>query len=125
VRWTTRWLATIHRSRRLACRDERYRLAADAPIERHRVTSVPASLTLFDTGEYYQRASRWASALDDSLDMAPGRRDYLGEQLDCSPAIPPLRQLRSLAQVRSGRPASRFVPSAHTVSAAMDVIDLA
>jgi Translation initiation factor IF-2, N-terminal region len=32
---------------------------------------------------------------------------------------------QSLAQVRSGRPASMFVPSAHTVSAAMDVIDLA
>jgi hypothetical protein len=31
---------------------------------------------------------------------------------------------RSLAQVRSGRPASIFVPSAHTVSVTMDDIDV-
>ena len=45
------------------------------------VASVPPSLTLFNTGEDYQRISGWASALDDCPDMAAGRRDYLKEQL--------------------------------------------
>jgi len=48
----------------------------------YRVTSVPPSLTLFNTGEDYQLIAGWASALDNCPDMAAGRRDYLKEQLD-------------------------------------------
>ncbi len=46
------------------------------------VTSVPPSLTLFNTGEDYQLISDWPSALDGCPDIAAGRRDYLREQLD-------------------------------------------
>ena len=46
------------------------------------VTSVPPSLTLFNTGEDYQLISDWPSALDGCPDIAAGLRDYLREQLD-------------------------------------------
>ena len=48
----------------------------------YRVTSVPPSLTIFNTGEDYRRISGWAGALDDCPDMAASRRDYLKDQLD-------------------------------------------
>jgi len=47
----------------------------------YRITSVPPSLTLFNTGEDYQLLSGWAEALDSCPDMAATRRDYLQEQL--------------------------------------------
>jgi hypothetical protein len=47
----------------------------------YQVTSVPPSLTLFNTGSTYQLVSGWADALDGCPDMAAGRRGYLKEQL--------------------------------------------
>ena len=49
--------------------------------EGYRVTSVPPSLTIFNTGEDYQLISGWDDALDNCPDMAATRRDYLKEQL--------------------------------------------
>lgn len=47
----------------------------------YRVTSIPPSLTLFNTGWDYQLISGWTDALDGCPDVAAGRRDYLKEQL--------------------------------------------
>ena len=54
----------------------------------YRVTSVPPSLTLFNTGWDYQLISGWTDALDGCPDMAAGRRDYLKEQLGLITGIP-------------------------------------
>lgn len=48
----------------------------------YRVTSVPPSLTIFNTGQVYRQVSGWAEALDGCPDMAAGRRGYLKQQLD-------------------------------------------
>ena len=48
----------------------------------YRITAVPPSLTLFNTGQDYQLISGWTRALDDCPDMAASRRDYLKEQLN-------------------------------------------
>jgi hypothetical protein len=47
----------------------------------YRVTAVPPSLTIVNSGQVYQRVSGWAGALDNCPDMAAARRDYLKEQL--------------------------------------------
>lgn len=48
----------------------------------YRVTSVPPSLAIFNSGQVYRQVSGWAGALDDCPDMAAGRREYLKQQLD-------------------------------------------
>jgi hypothetical protein len=54
----------------------------------YRVTSVPPSLTLFNTGSQYQLVSGWTDALDGCPDMAAGRRRYLKDSSTCSPGTP-------------------------------------
>ena len=47
----------------------------------YRVTSVPPSLTIVNSGQVYRQVSGWAGALDNCPDMAAARRGYLKEQL--------------------------------------------
>lgn len=69
----------------------------------YRVTSVPPSLTLLNTGEYYQRVSGWVRALDDCPDIAANRRDYLREQLDLL-SSDPAAYVTSSGRLRTRRP---------------------
>ena len=69
----------------------------------YRVTSVPPSLTLFNTGKDYRLISGWPSALDGCPDMAAGRRDYLKEQLDLLTSNPDA-YVTSTGKLRIRRP---------------------
>ena len=69
----------------------------------YRVTSVPPSLTIFNSGKDYQLISGWTSALESCPDMAAGRRDYLKEQLDLLTSNPSA-YVTSTGKLRTRRP---------------------
>ena len=69
----------------------------------YRVTSVPPSLTIFNTGEDYRRISGWEGALDNCPDMAASRRDYLKEQLSLLTSNP-AAYVTATGRLRTRRP---------------------
>jgi Domain of unknown function (DUF4263) len=69
----------------------------------YRVASVPPSLTIFNTGEDYQRISGWEGALDNCRDMAASRRDYLKEQLSLLTSNP-AAYVTATGRLRTRRP---------------------
>jgi hypothetical protein len=77
--------------------------AARITQDGYRVTSVPPSLTIFNTGEDYQRISGWDGALDNCLDMAASRRDYLKGQLSLLTSNP-TAYVTATGRLRTRRP---------------------